>query len=143
MKVRNILFYILVCSFFLVPNHNVNASDQPIKNWEAFSKNLIMALKSSNEGLQRSAMQQIIVYADQLNVKKGVLELSRIYSNHEDDGVRRLAMMAMYKIDRKWAVEYLRKNIKFEKSGKLKKDIFAMIEKYDRDLALQSALSSQ
>ena len=144
MKVRNILFGILVCSFFLVLNSGVNASDKHERDWEAFSRNLVNAIKSQNKGLQSSAMQQIIVYSDSLNVEESVRELANIYkSDKNDDNVRRLALQALYKIDRKYVADHFRRNIRFESNDQLRQDLIVMIQKYDKDMAFQSALSAQ
>ena len=37
-------------------------------NWKAFSINLVEALRTGNPGIQQSAMQRIIRYADKLDV---------------------------------------------------------------------------
>ena len=90
-------------------------------NWNAFSKNLVIAIKSGNPGLQQSAMQHIIQYADNLNVKDAVWDLSRIMRFNDNCRVRRLAMVTLYKINTDKALGYLTQNLKFEKDQGVKK----------------------
>jgi len=90
-------------------------------NWDAFSTNLIKAIKSGHPGLQQSAMQRIIQYADNLDVEDAVWTISQILRFDDDYRVRRLAMVTLYKINSDKALAYIGQNLKFEKDQTLKK----------------------
>jgi len=99
-------------------------------NWEAFSKNLVMALGSSNEGLQMSAMGMIIRYGDNLSVKDGVFDVMKIFRNHKDHRVRILAMVTLNKMGCDWAMYVLKRNIKFETDERVKKHCCNIVQSY-------------
>ena len=92
-------------------------------NWNAFSKNLVKAIASENEGLQRSAMRMIIHHADKVNVDQAVFDLVRIYRSNKNEKVRQLAVVALHKIQNKWAMDFLKRDLKFEDSPVLQKQI--------------------
>ena len=132
MKIKNIFFVLLIFSLFMASNNIINAQDNQSKDWKTFSKNLVKSLKSSNEGLQKSALQQIIRHGDKLDLKDGIFEITKIYRNqNENENFRRLALMALYKSNDGWAKDFLKRNLKYEKSKTLKEDIQALIQKSD------------
>lgn len=100
-------------------------------DWQAFSKNLVKALATPNEGLQLSAMQQIITYADKLDVDDAVFDIMRFYRDHKNEKVRQLALTTLYKTQNKWAMGFLRLAVRFEKSPLLKRQIYKILENYD------------
>lgn len=92
-------------------------------NWNAFSKNLVKAVASENEGLQRSAMRLIIHHAENVNVDQGVFDLLRIYRSNKNEKVRQMAVVALHSIQNKWAMNFLKRDLKFEDSPVLQKQI--------------------
>ena len=100
-------------------------------DWDAFSKNLVKALKIPNEGLQISAMRQITRYAVNLNVSSAAAYVMRFYDNHENECVRQLALVTLHKMNSAWAICYLRREAKYEESAKIKKLMFAILKDYD------------
>ncbi len=83
-------------------------------NWDAFSKNLVVAIASENEGLRQSAMQHIITYCDYLDVNDCVFDLVRIYRYHKDQRMRQMAVVTLHKIGNPWSMSFLKRNLKFE-----------------------------
>ena len=99
-------------------------------DWNSFSKNLVKAIASDNEGLQRSAMRLIIHHADKVDVNQAVFDLVRIYRYHKDTKVRQLAIVALDKIHNKWAMGFLKRDLKFQESPVLQKQILACMDEF-------------
>lgn len=133
---KRIQFFTAVLIGFLALAWSVQANDLPKEKWDSFSNNLIVALKSQNEGLQRSAMMRIIQYADKVKVDVAVYDVVRIYRKHSDENMRQLALVTLYKMDNKWAIDFLKRAAKFEKSPRLQKQIYAILNEYAMKTAL-------
>ncbi len=99
-------------------------------NWDAFSVNLVKAIKSGHPGLQQSAMQRIIQYADNLDVEDAVWTISQISRFDNDSRVRRLAMVTLYNIKSDKALAYIGQNLKLEKDQTIKKHGCCMLQEY-------------
>ena len=106
-------------------------------DWEVFSKNLVKAVQSDNEGLKVSAMQQIIRYSDNLDVSAAACDIVKIYRNHKNDRVRQLALVTIYKMQNKWAINCLRTAVRYEKSAALQRQMYHIINEFDENLAHQ------
>ena len=105
----------------------VSASTSQAVDYEAFSKNLVKALKSENQGLQVSAMQQVIKYNDKVNVDDAIIELVRVYRRHSDERFRRLALATISATQNEWALGIVKRDFQFEKNLKVKKMMAAVI----------------
>ena len=99
--------------------------------WKAFSTNLVHALKMDNDGVKVAAMQYIIRYGDKLDVDAAVFDVMGIYRNHNDDNVRRMAVVALGQMQSKGAIGYLRLSIQYEKSEMLRYTIQAVVSDYE------------
>jgi hypothetical protein len=110
--------------FLLVSGmQNVRANDT---DWEVFSKNLVRALKSDNAGLQQSAMQFVIKYKGQLDVKDAVFEVMRVFRSHQNPKVRQLALVTLTHMNSNWAMEFLRRRIQFEGNEEIKRQLIVI-----------------
>lgn len=94
-------------------------------NWKSFSKNIVIALQSENPGLQQSAMQMVIKYGDRLNVKDAVFDVMRVFRNHPNTRVRRLALITLTKMNSNWANYFLTRQIRFEKVASIKRQLIS------------------
>jgi hypothetical protein len=92
----------------------------PKNHWKIFTKNLVVALKSDNDGLKQSAMIQIIRYKDKLKVSKTIFPMVDIYRKHPNVRMRQLATAALHYTGNKWAENYLRKSYETEKNPQIK-----------------------
>lgn len=124
---RSLGYAVLVC---LIVNNGFTHTGED--KWEAFSKNLIKAVESTNEGLQISAMRMIILYNDNLDVKDAAFDLVRIFRNHPDQRVRRLAMVTLYYIQNDWAMYFLKRNRQFEKDKAILRQSCCIVNEYYR-----------
>lgn len=120
------LFVLLICT----ANQVFAKAPVPQTNWDAFSQNLVAALASPVEGLQQSAMQQIIQYGDHLDVRRGAIYIMRIFRNHEDVQMRRLALSALSRTHSKWAMGLLTVLVDVEQSPMLKRQIYLILNDY-------------
>ena len=100
-------------------------------NWKAFSVNLTKAIKSDNPGLQQSAMQRIIRYADKLEVDAAVYDITNIFRFDKNPRVRRLAMVTLSSINSDKSIEYLSKYIKFEEDKTIQKQACCIMALHD------------
>jgi hypothetical protein len=90
-------------------------------DWDAFSANLTVALKSDNAGLQQSAMCMIIQYADNLTIPRGaVFDIVRVFRSDKNENVRLLALVTLHKIEDPWAMDFLRRHRQFEQKTRIK-----------------------
>ena len=97
---------ILAAFFILLFSVQVFAQ-QSETDWLAFSENLEVALRKGNTGLQQSAMQRVISYADKLTLDDGVYRIGRIFQFGTDEYERRLAMVALAKINTVRSIAYI------------------------------------
>ncbi|MBT8401759.1 MAG: hypothetical protein KJO98_14870 [Rhodothermia bacterium] len=102
-------------------------SKMSVEQWDAFSGNLQDALASGHEGLQIGAMRLSIQYAEHVNLKGSSVDLMRIYRNHSDDQVRRLAVVALGSLDSHMVTSYLRLHEPFEQSPIVRRTIRAVL----------------
>jgi hypothetical protein len=130
---RSILTIIAALALSPVLSFN-SASAQVVRktDWNLFSKNLVMAVKSSNEGLKLSAMQQIIHYADNLNVTQARYEIMNVFLTHKNPRVRQLALAALSKINNTLDMGFLQRQMFFEEHPVIKKQIAAALIKAGR-----------
>ena len=125
MKSRKTLVTLILFSFVIVAAAFANVAEQT--DWNAFGKNLVKNLKSDNEGIRLSAMQQVITYADNVNVDAAIFDIVQVYRSHADLKVRQLALTTLHKTNNAWAMDFLKRNLEFEKSPVLKAQIYHIL----------------
>ncbi|MDX1739721.1 MAG: hypothetical protein R3178_00445 [Rhodothermales bacterium] len=103
------------------------AATMTAEQWVFFSDNLVKALASHHDGLQNGAMRLALQYPDQVDISAGMLDLMRIYRNHPDDNVRRLAAVTLGSTGSRLARNYLRLHVEFEKSECVKRTMLAVL----------------
>jgi len=110
-------------------------------DWKNFSKNLVAAIKSDNEGLRRSAMNMIIKHGTKLDVDQAVFDVVRIFRNSDNQKERQLALITLYKMENNWSMGFLKRHLKFEENPAIKHQIAAIILEYygndDKQVALK------
>ncbi len=107
------------------------ASAVSVDTWKTFSTNLIHALRMDNDGVRMAAMQYIIRYNDKLDVSVAAVDVARIYRNHDDDNVRRMAVVALSQMNSSWALGYLRLSAHYEKSETVRHTIQAVVAQHE------------
>ena len=122
-----------------------NAIKYPKNHWKIFTKNLVVALKSDNDGLKQAAMVQIIRYKDKLNLSKTIFPMVDIYEKNSNEKIRELATTALFYTENKWGENYLRENFENEKNPQIKHLILSYIQaekKTDKYMVLEDNLES-
>jgi hypothetical protein len=122
-KFTSKLIALIIAGVIVIGLHTVNASEV---DWDAFSKNLVKALKSSNSGMQQSAMQFVIKYGNRVDVNDAVFDVMRVFRYDKDRGVRRLALTTLTNMNNKWAMGFLERQIQFESDPVIKKQLMAI-----------------
>lgn len=95
-------------------------------DWEVFSTNLVRALTSDNAGLQQSAMQLVIKYKGQLDVKDAVFEVMGVFRKHHNPKVRQMALVTLTYMNSDWAIGFLRRQIQYEGNKEIKRQLMAI-----------------
>ena len=108
--------------------------------WDKASRNMVEGLKTGNDGLKQSILQNIIRFGDSLDVNDAIFEIMRIYRDHENEGMRQLALIALHKTHDDWAMAFLQRAVKFEKSPKLRKSICAILRDCNRPVNIDDSL---
>ena len=99
------------------------ASDE----WNTFSDNLVLALQCDCDGLKASAMQLIIKHADKVWVHDAAFDLYQIFKYHENERMRQLALVTLYKINNEWFLGELKKDLKDETSPAIRHQMLAIL----------------
>ncbi len=124
----------LTGSAFATPPMNIADQGEPSSisaaEWQVFSKNLVQALQSDHEGMQQAAMRLVIQYGDKVDVQAAVFDVMRLYRDHEDEQVRRLAVVTLGQMNNKWAIRFLERSIEFEKSDTVRHTIESVVSEY-------------
>ena len=121
-------FVIAAATAFALANNSA-ASEREI-NWQLVSKNLVRALASENDGLRQSAMTFFTEHADKLDIHGAVYDVMRLYRTHPDLRVRKLALVTLYKMQNKWALEFLKADLRFQNQEELKQMVAAIVQEY-------------
>jgi hypothetical protein len=104
------------------------AAEMSEAQWSSFNHSLVTALESESEFMQQAAMRYAIQYADNVNIRSVMTDVMAIYRNHEDDNVRRLAVVTLASMKSGFAANYLRLNQTHEKSIPVKRTIRAVLQ---------------
>lgn len=98
--------------------------------WETFSSNLVAALQSDMDGVKVAAMQMVIRHGAQVNVDAAVFDVVRIYRNHDNDNMRRMAVVTLGAMDHPWGLDFLQRSQRFEKSPTVQHTLNAVVAQH-------------
>ncbi len=116
-------FLRIVIIGIIVLGVSAQSADLSDADWDAFSKNLVVALKSENPGIQQSAMQLVIKYQGQLDVKDALFDVMHMFRYHESTRVRQLALVTILSMNSRWAVDFLKRQRQFEDDPIIKRHL--------------------
>lgn len=95
---------------------------------EAISSTVGEALETAHYGLQTSALRLVITYADEVEFSRTtVFDVVRLYRDHKDDRVRRMAVVALGEMNHAWGNDMLTRSLRFEKSAPVRHTIAAVL----------------
>ncbi len=103
------------------------ATQMTSEQWTSFSGSLVAALATDHEGLQQGAMRLALQYSYDVDIRGALVDVMRIYRNHEEESVRRLAVVTLGSMNSTLAVNYLRLNEAFEDSETIRRTIRAVL----------------
>lgn len=105
------------------------------EEWKSFGKRLTEALASENRGVQVSALRLAAYYGDRLQMgRQAAVSAVRFYRDDPDPHVRKLAVVAIARINHPWGIDFLTRSLEYEDS--------VGVEKVMRN-ALQERTSTQ
>ncbi len=97
--------------------------------WNGDSKELEVFLKSENDNQKVYAMQQIIINADQINVLHVSKALYNVFCEHQNDKMRLMALVALYKTNDYFMLKNLTEDLYREKDPEIRKLIVQILDK--------------
>jgi len=101
------------------------------EQWTTYGKSVSQALASGHDGLTEAALRITIQYGNQLELKKpAAMDLVKVYRNHPNDRVRRMAVAALGRVQDPWSMDFLRRSLEFEKSDEVRHTMNAVVAEY-------------
>jgi hypothetical protein len=134
----SILFMVFVFFVMIINVASAQTTERKI-DWDRLSENLVDALQSDNPGLQQSAMRLVIQFADKVDVNDAVNDLMHIYRYSENTKERQLALVTLHKMGNKYAMDFAKRNLKFESDEKIIKMCNACLNSHNNNLATVDA----
>lgn len=105
-------------------------------DWDNLQKQLTTSLESPVESIQVSAMQHIVFFstnfAENVNFRSSTDTLMRIYTDHEDERMRVLALQALNAVGGYIIMEQLADFVETESSDRVRKLTNAVLANYYR-----------
>jgi hypothetical protein len=122
MRKQSVTIYFLVFALLAMFINVVyaQATERNI-DWDRFSENLINAIQSDNPGAQQAAMRLVIQYSEKVDVNDALNDLMHIYRYSENTKERQLALVTLHKIGSEYAMDFAKRNKKFETDEKILK----------------------
>ena len=98
------------------------------EQWDAYGDNLEKALAIDHDGVQQGALRMLILYADNMTISRaGVHDIVRLYRDHPDDRMRRLAVVALGKVQDSWGLDFLKRSARYEEVPGIRRTILAVL----------------
>ena len=97
--------------------------------WKAFGLRLTEAMESDNEGVQRSALRLAAYHGDRLQMgRAATISAVKFYRDHPDPYVRKLAVVAIARINHPWGIDFLTRSLAYEDSSGVEKVMRSMLQ---------------
>lgn len=96
-------------------------------HWSQFSNAIVEALVSGKEAFQVAALQMIIQHGPRLDVHDGVFDVVRLYRDHDNDNLRRMAAVTLGSMKSDWAIDFLTRSIRFEKTPRVLHTVMSIV----------------
>lgn len=111
----------------ILANPSIRAKLTP-EQWQKYAGQLSGALASGHDGLQQGALRMIIQYGNYMQFKRAaVFDAVRIYRNHRNDNMRRMAVVAVGEMHDPWAFDFLKRSVPFEKTSRVHHTILSVL----------------
>ena len=127
---RPTLLMLILLIVFTSLTWGENAVQNTKVNWTAFSRNLVKAIATENDGLRISALSMVVKYSENLDVDDAVFDIVWIFRNSKDIRVRQLALVTLHKMKNHWAMDFLKRNLKFEENETIRNQSYCIVKEY-------------
>ena len=96
--------------------------------WVAYSSRISDALASDQDGLREAALRMTVLYGDRLTLDRmDTIEMVRVFRDHRNSRMRRLAVVALNAADDHWGMEMLARSYRFEDDTGVRYQIAAVL----------------
>ncbi len=102
-------------------------TDVTSAQWKSFNQNLVQAITSDNEGLKLAGLQMVIKYGTAVDVSAARFDIVRMYRDHDNERVRRMAVVALGAMEDAWALDFLTRSLAFERSALVRRTMEAVL----------------
>jgi len=120
-------FLITTLTFILLSGIIFGQSD--ILIWNETAEELAQFIKSKDDNKKVFALQRIIENPKIVNSNDLVYDIYRIYKNHQNDRLRQMALMALYKTEYFFLLKNLKDDLYQERNPKIRYQIYKILEK--------------
>ena len=94
------------------------------QDWKSYGERLTEALESENAGVQQSALRLAAYYGDRLQMgRPAAISAVRLYRDSRDPKLRKMAVVALARINHPWGIDFLTRSIEFEDSTDIERTI--------------------
>jgi hypothetical protein len=105
-----------------------NPATMTAADWEVYCDRLEDALASENDGLRQGALRMVIQYGHYMDFgRMAVFDAVRLYRDHPDVRIRRMATVALLQMNDSWAFDFLERSVAFEKDLTVKRTLLAVL----------------
>ena len=120
-----------------------NPATMTAADWEVYCDRLEEALASKNDGLRQGALRMVIQYGHYMDFgRMAVFDAVRLYRDHADDRIRRMAAVALLQMNDSWAFDFLERSVPFEKNQTIKRTLLAVLAARPSEAPAQARTSS-
>ena len=108
-----------------------SASNLSADQIDVLSHTLSDALESAHYGFQTSALRLMIEYGEQVEFShRTVIEVVRLYRDHSDDRVRRMAVVALGAVGDEWGLDFLKRSLPYESVAPVRHTVAAVLAEH-------------
>jgi DNA/RNA endonuclease G (NUC1) len=128
-------FFLVIAVLVMFINTVSAQTSERNVDWDRVSENLVNAIQSGNPGVQQAAMRLVIQFSDKVDVSGASKDIMRIYRYSENTKERQLALVTLHKIHSEYAMDFVKRNMKFETDEKIIKMTTACLSEYNSNVA--------
>jgi len=97
-------------------------------DWAAYSDRISDALASDHDGLREAALRMTVLHGQNLTLdRRDTIEMVRLFRDHENARMRRLAVVALNAADDHWGMDMLARSYRFEDDPNVHYQIAAVL----------------
>ena len=97
--------------------------------WNGDNQTLIQWINSTKQSDVSFGLQQIIKSPNSINANSVGYDLYKLFRNHENENIRQMALIALYRLEHYLILKNLKKDLYTEKNQKIKLLIYKILKK--------------